>query len=70
MQIVSYGDNLHEMSKPISWEKKEKIFGMSSANLFPSMLSIKYMYHIYPKYWDRLACANRLDPDQMLQNAV
>ena len=21
MQIVSYGDNLHEMSKPIFWEK-------------------------------------------------
>ena len=27
MQIVSIGDNLHEMSKPVFWEKKkEKIF--------------------------------------------
>ena len=24
MQIVSWGDNLHEMSKPIFWEKKKK----------------------------------------------
>ena len=25
MQIVSTGDNLHEMSKPICWEKQEKL---------------------------------------------
>ena len=24
MQIVSMGDNLHEMSKPVFWEKQEK----------------------------------------------
>ena len=24
MQIVSIGDNLHEMSNPLFWEKKEK----------------------------------------------
>ena len=24
MQIVSSGDNLHEMSNPVFWEKKEK----------------------------------------------
>ena len=24
MQIVSYGDNLHVMSKPVFWEKKIK----------------------------------------------
>ena len=24
MQIVSIGDNLHEMSNPVFWEKKEK----------------------------------------------
>ena len=24
MQIVSNGDNLHEMSNPVSWEKLEK----------------------------------------------
>ena len=26
MQIVSIGDNLHEMSNPVLWEKSEKIF--------------------------------------------
>ena len=26
MQIVSIGDNLHEMSKPVFWGKKEEIF--------------------------------------------
>ena len=31
MQIVSLGDNLHEMSDPIFWEK---YFKMSSAEIF------------------------------------
>ena len=33
MQIVSSGDNLHEMSNPVFWEnkKKKKYFDMSSA---------------------------------------
>ena len=26
MQIISVGDNLHEMSKPASWKNKKKIF--------------------------------------------
>ena len=26
MHIVSLGDNLHEMQKPIFWENKKKIF--------------------------------------------
>ena len=30
MQIVSLGDNLHEISKPILWEKKAKYFKMSA----------------------------------------
>ena len=34
MQIVSTGDNLHEMSKPVFWEKYEKYFNMSSAVSF------------------------------------
>ena len=34
MQFVSLGDNLHEMSKSIFWEKKEKYFKMSSAGNF------------------------------------
>ena len=34
MQIVSYWDNLHEMSNPVFWEKQEKYFKMSSAQNF------------------------------------
>ena len=30
MQIVSQGDNLHEMSKPIFWEKEENIISVLS----------------------------------------
>ena len=31
MQIVSLGGSLHELSKPISWKKKEHYSKMSSA---------------------------------------
>ena len=34
MQIVSIGDNLHEMSKPDFWENREKYYKMSSAENF------------------------------------
>ena len=34
MQIVPFGDNLHEMSKPVFWGKYEKYFSMSSAENF------------------------------------
>ena len=34
MQIDSWGDSLHEMSKPIFWEKYEKYFEKSSAEIF------------------------------------
>ena len=34
MQIVSLGDNLHEMSNPVFWEKYKKYFKMSSAENF------------------------------------
>ena len=34
MQIVNYGDNLHEVWKPIFREKISKIFQMSSAEKF------------------------------------
>ena len=34
MQIVSYGDNLHGMSNPVFWEKYEKYFRLSSAEIF------------------------------------
>ena len=34
MQIVSTGDNLHEMSDPGFWGKQEKYFNMLSAENF------------------------------------
>ena len=34
MQIVSWGDNLHEMSNPVFWEKQKKYFKMLSAENF------------------------------------
>ena len=33
MQIVSLGDNLHEMPKPIFWEKMRNIISLSLAEL-------------------------------------
>ena len=32
MQIVSNGDNLHELSNPVPWAKLEIYFNMSSTN--------------------------------------
>ena len=34
MQTVSIGDNLHEMSKPVFWENKEKNVNIWSAENF------------------------------------
>ena len=34
MQIVSNGENLHEMSNPIYWEKYEKYFIIMCAENF------------------------------------
>ena len=34
MQTVSLGDNLHDMSKPIFWEKYKKYFQVLSAEIF------------------------------------
>ena len=41
MQIVSTGENLHEMSNPIFCEKWEKYFKIMTAKSLPGMLSIK-----------------------------
>ena len=34
MQIISNGDNLHEMTNPDCWKKQDKYFKMSSAANF------------------------------------
>ena len=33
MQIVSNGDDLHEMSNPVFWENKKNVTYLSSAEL-------------------------------------
>ena len=46
MQVVSAGDNLHEMSKPIFWEKYENISSLSSAELAQRVLRVKSFRNI------------------------
>ena len=41
MSIVSYGDNLHELSNLIFWKNLEKN-KMSSAEILPNVLRVKY----------------------------
>ena len=42
MQIVSWGDNLHEVSGAISRNSKKNITNMSSAESAHSIVSVKY----------------------------
>ena len=44
-------------------------------NFFPALIFVNrkmsaQIYHNNPKYWDRLALANSVDPDQMPQNVA
>ena len=57
MQIVSNGDNLHEMSKLVFWEKKKNISICCLLKILPRVLSIKDMrcnvrkhtfWHVHP----------------------
>ena len=47
MQIVSIGDNMHEMSKPVFWEKSEKYFKMSAEFFSQSVKSYVYANRLY-----------------------
>ena len=49
MQVVSTGDNLHEMSKPVFWEKQEKYFKMLSAENFTQRAKCKEPIRKYKK---------------------
>ena len=40
MQNVSFGDILHEMSKPIFWEKHENMVLLSSIKFTQSMIEL------------------------------
>ena len=51
MQIVSIGDNLHEMSNPVFLEKKNKtnITDLSSAELAKRLVKVKpRIIHVHP----------------------
>ena len=41
MQIVSIGDNLHEMSNPVSGKKYENVINLSSAELAQRVVKVK-----------------------------
>ena len=40
MQIVSLGDNLHEMVNPIFWENDSNIISLSSAELAQGVVMV------------------------------
>ena len=46
MQIVSSGDNLHEMTKPIFWKNKEKknIINLSAAEFAQRVVKVDSRY--------------------------
>ena len=48
--IPCTGDNLHEMSKPISEKNKKKCFKSLSAENFTSMLSVNHALHEISKH--------------------
>ena len=49
MQIVSTGNNLYEMSKPVFWEKEEIYFKMSSADDNQTVIIISNLKFTYKK---------------------
>ena len=51
MQIVYFGDNLHEMSKSVFWEKEEKYFDMLPAENFTQ--SAKH-YRFCARFYQRV----------------
>ena len=50
MQIVSIGNNLHEMSNPVFWEKSGKITNLLSAELAQRVVKVK---NWWPDHWCR-----------------
>ena len=49
MQVVSIGDNLYEMSKPVFWENKKKISICHSAENLPRVLKARKRISSYNK---------------------
>ena len=69
MQIVSIGDNMHDMSKPAVWEKYEKFYNMTSADkILPRVLSNIPLYVLFNPFtttYRENGSANNVDPDEM-----
>ena len=53
MQIVSSGDNLHDMSKPISGKNKKNIVNLSSAELAQKVVKVNQLKQKFNwfNYW-------------------
>ena len=48
MQIVSLGENLHEMSNPVLWKNKKSIINLSSAENAQKVVKVNiYLFVIY-----------------------
>ena len=48
------GDNLHEMSDPVFWEKKKKNISICRLmKILPRVLSLYLVYYCYPLYSER-----------------
>ena len=50
---VSLGDNLHEMSKPVSGNNKKNIFKCRLLKILPSMLSVNSVLEKYRSFLSR-----------------
>ena len=50
MQIVSWGDNLHEMSNPVFWLKKirKNIINLSSAEFAQGVVKLEQLNLVNP----------------------
>ena len=66
MRVVSTGDHFLEISKPVflknKKKKKKKKFNMSSAEIFPSMLSVN-MNAYYTQQNNKMPSANNDVPE-------
>ena len=47
MQIVSNGDNLHEMSNSVVWQNKKKKINLSSGELAKRVVKVKTATHFF-----------------------
>ena len=53
MQIVSLGDNLHEISDPVFWEHKKNITNLSSAEFSQRVVKVKQIATLFGQTWGK-----------------